>query len=311
MTVNYLITHSGSFHGDDVSAAAVLTRLFPDAAILRTRDETVMDELEGQAIIFDVGRVYDADRNRFDHHMRGARERENGVVFSSFGLIWDTFGRDYLRALNVDEAFIEPIFAEFDAKVVLPMDMIDTGSLSPSAIGVSGGISMAAMISTLNPPFDEAKRADARFAQAVSVIQTLIEGRVESMEADLRAEKIVEHEVNRQWGNPILMLNHGLNFQPALDRLGASHVMLIVTPSTTGGWGLSVARKNAHTYDNLIDLPEAWAGLSGQDLVDASGIPGLTFCHSGKFYAAGDTKDSILAAAEFTLAHAAEARPSM
>ena len=38
MTINYLVTHSGGFHADELLSSAVLTRLFPEADLLRSRD---------------------------------------------------------------------------------------------------------------------------------------------------------------------------------------------------------------------------------------------------------------------------------
>lgn len=309
--IRHLITHSGSFHGDDVSAAAILTALHPDASLIRSRDEAMMDTLEGEAIIFDVGRVYDVDRRRFDHHMRGARTREDGVIYSSFGLIWDVYGRDYLRHLNVDAEFIESVHAKFDRDVVRPMDMIDTGSLSPAEIGEAGGISLAAMIATFNPAFDEQKTSDACFERAMSTVSVMFGARINAIEAELRAAKVVEHEVRAQWGEPILFLSHSVDFQQVLDDLGADHVKMAIQPSSSGGWGLTVARTSAQTYENLIDLPEDWAGLSGEELERVSGIEGLNFCHSAKFFAAATTKDALITAAQITLDQDKDFQPSI
>ena len=39
MTITHLITHSGGFHADELLSSVVLTRLFPQAELLRTRDK--------------------------------------------------------------------------------------------------------------------------------------------------------------------------------------------------------------------------------------------------------------------------------
>lgn len=69
----------------------------------------------------------------FDHHQRGAPEREDGQAYSSFGLIWRHFGLDYLRASGVPDAHLETVHGSFDKGFVLPVDMVDTGTLSPAA----------------------------------------------------------------------------------------------------------------------------------------------------------------------------------
>ena len=50
-------THSGSFHADDVLAAATLRRVNPALPILRTRDQ---EQLNAADILFDVGRIFDS-----------------------------------------------------------------------------------------------------------------------------------------------------------------------------------------------------------------------------------------------------------
>ncbi len=37
MTITHLVTHSGGFHADELLSSVVLTRLFPQARLLRTR----------------------------------------------------------------------------------------------------------------------------------------------------------------------------------------------------------------------------------------------------------------------------------
>ena len=38
MTITHLVTHSGGFHADELLSSVVLTRLFPKAKLLRSRD---------------------------------------------------------------------------------------------------------------------------------------------------------------------------------------------------------------------------------------------------------------------------------
>ena len=47
MTINYLVTHSGGFHADELLSSAVLTRLFPEADLLRSRDELCITPVTG------------------------------------------------------------------------------------------------------------------------------------------------------------------------------------------------------------------------------------------------------------------------
>ena len=300
----FLITHAGRFHADDVCAGAILSTLFPDASILRTRDERIIQSHADISIIFDVGRSYDPERGLFDHHMNGAATRENGVIYSSFGLVWKHFGHAYLERIGVDLSLRKTTFERFDAEVVLPIDMLDTGSLSPSEIGVSAGVSLGALVDGFNPAFDEvgADMRDTRYEIALSTVSEMLTHSAMAIESQLRAEITIEKEINSQWGDPVLELKHAIDAQPVIDRFEARHVLLIVQPSSSGGYGLTVARKCAGSYDNVVDLPAAWAGLSGAELVNVTGVAEATFCHSARFFAAADDYSAILRLAYMALA---------
>ena len=45
MTITQLVTHSGGFHADELLSSVILTRLFPDATVLRSRDKALQAAL--------------------------------------------------------------------------------------------------------------------------------------------------------------------------------------------------------------------------------------------------------------------------
>ena len=82
--------------------------------IIRTRDEEAISNAD---YVFDVGGIYDEDKNRFDHHQKdGAGKRENGIEYASFGLVWRKFGIklcvDTKVVDLVDKILVAPIDAE-------------------------------------------------------------------------------------------------------------------------------------------------------------------------------------------------------
>ena len=120
MTINYLVTHSGGFHADELLSSAVLTRLFPEADLLRSRDQLCITPAADK-IIYDIGGDYDIEAKIFDHHQSPSPLRDDGHPFSSFGLIWKHYGRAYLLSLNVPSQNIDPIHAQLDDDFVLPI----------------------------------------------------------------------------------------------------------------------------------------------------------------------------------------------
>lgn len=55
MTITHLVTHNGGFHADELLSSVILTRLYPQAEVVRTRDTAWITPGEGK-IIYDVGR---------------------------------------------------------------------------------------------------------------------------------------------------------------------------------------------------------------------------------------------------------------
>ena len=63
-----LVTHNANFHADDIFATATLDLVFKsDIEVIRSRDPNI---IESGDIVYDVGQIYDPERNRFDHHQK-------------------------------------------------------------------------------------------------------------------------------------------------------------------------------------------------------------------------------------------------
>jgi uncharacterized UPF0160 family protein len=304
MSVIHLVTHSGGFHADELLSSVILTRLFPDATLLRTRDAEWISPGAGK-IIYDVGREYDADAGIFDHHQRPNPLREDGQPYSSFGLIWRHFGQDYLRALDVPEADLEDIHRSFDAGFVLPIDLLDNGALEPSVAGPLAGMTLPALLESLKPPFDarDPKADDAAFVAALPVARAFVEAAVSGRAAKRRAEAMVMQAIEAAGEGRVLELPQGMPFRSAVEKAGADHLLFVVHPRGTD-WALTTIRVGEDTFDNRVDLPAAWAGLTDDALKAASGVAGAKFCHNGRFIAVASSREAVLKMADIAVAEA-------
>lgn len=154
-TPAYLVTHSGGFHADELLSSVILTRLFPQAELVRSRDKAWITPAEDR-IIYDVGGDYDLEKRIFDHHQRPAPLREDGQPYSSFGLIWQHYGADYLRSFDIPEQDIAGIHTSIDRGFVLPVDLVDNGALSPSTAGPHfSELTLPVLLEGLKPVFDD------------------------------------------------------------------------------------------------------------------------------------------------------------
>ncbi|MEP2889951.1 MYG1 family protein [Tateyamaria sp.] len=306
MTITHLVTHSGGFHADELLSSVILTRLFPAATLLRTRDKAWITPNEDR-IIYDVGGDFDASAQIFDHHQRPNPLREDGQPYSSFGLIWAHYGRDYLTAMDVPEKDIEDIHASFDRGFVLPVDLVDNGTVNTSEAGpLFSGMTLPVLLESLKTVFDDREDGadDRAFAEALPVARAFIEAQVKRKAAKFRAEDMVMSAIKAAGEGRVLDLPMGMPFRAGVEKAGADHLLFVVHPRGAD-WTLTTIRVGDDTFDNRADLPAAWAGLTDDALEAASGVAGAKFCHNGRFIAVASSRAAILKMAEIAVAEAA------
>lgn len=304
MQITHLVTHSGGFHADELLSSVILSRLFPEAELVRSREVAWITPGPGK-IIYDVGRDYDAEARLFDHHQRPNPLREDGQPYSSFGLIWAHYGRDYLRALEVPEADIDAVHAGFDAGFVLPVDLLDNGAIDPSAAGPLAGMTLPELLETLKPVFDDrgAGADDRAFAAALPVARAFVEAGVRGRAAKRRAEAMVFEAIEAAGASQVLELPMGMPFRSAVEAAGADHLLFVIHPRGED-WALTTIRKSGGSFENRADLPEGWAGLTDAALEEASGVAGAKFCHNGRFIAVAASHEAVRAMADLAVAEA-------
>ncbi len=305
MTITHLVTHSGGFHADELLSSVILTRLFPEATLLRTRDKTWITPDEGR-IIYDVGGDFDAQAQIYDHHQRPNPLREDGQPYSSFGLIWAHYGRDYLAAMDVPETDIEAIHESFDRGFVLPVDLVDNGAVNTSEAGpLFSGMTLPVLLESLKTVFDDrAEGADDRaFHDALPVARAFVEAQIKRKAAKFRAEGMVMNAIDAAGSGHILELPMGMPFRAGVEKAGADHLLFVIHPRGAD-WTLTTIRVGDDTFDNRADLPAAWAGLTDGALEAASGVKGAKFCHNGRFIAVATSREATLKMADIAVQEA-------
>lgn len=302
MTITHLVTHSGGFHADELLSSVILTRLHPEAELVRSREADWLTPGAGK-IIYDVGRDYVPDALIFDHHQRPNPLRPDGQPYSSFGLIWHHFGRAYLQAMSVPEGHIDDIHTGFDAEFVLPVDLLDNGALDPSAAGPLSKLTLPVLLESLKPDFDDRSDAadDDAFAAALLVARSFVEAAIGQMAAKFRAETMVAEAIAAAGTSPVLELPMGMPFRSAIEKAGADHLLFVVHPRGTD-WALTTIRVGSDTFETRADLPEDWAGLTDKALEEASGVTGAKFCHNGRFIAVAESREAVLRMADLAVA---------
>ena len=307
-----IATHSGKFHADDAWAVAVLNVLFPEAGIIRTRDQAVIDAAD---FAVDVGGVWDPAAGRFDHHQKGFdAARQTGVPYASAGLVWREYGARCVCALalvhtghQLTDDKAREIAYGIDADVVQYLDLSDVGA----AKSAPGSYGLSAVISGYNSNWLDEQRlgygaaADeyrlSQFRRAMSVLTDVMANAVKyRVGALLALEQVRQADVLE--GGKLLFLKNGALPWSQVVRKEMPKVLFVISYSIAEQRHLlHTVPLNAESFDARADLPEAWAGLRDAELAAVTGVPDAGFCHNGRFIASAKSYAGIHAMALLAL----------
>ena len=290
-----LITHNRSFHTDDVFAAAALSILLERQGetfeIVRTRDEALMKNAD---YVFDVGGIYDEAANRFDHHQPGgAGVGENGIEYSSFGLVWKKFGAELCGSQKVADIVAK--------RLVAPIDAHDNGvDLVKNLTDVSQYI-VQNVFFAMHPTWREKDITnDQMFFESVEIGKKILLREIaQSKDFVLAEDLVLEIYKNTEDKKIIVWDTH----YPCEDVFGRfpEPLFFIYPKSADNTWAVKAVRNDIKSFKNRKDLPASWAGLRDEELQKITGVPDAVFCHRALFVAVAKSKEGAIKLAQIAV----------
>ncbi|KAK5987532.1 MYG1 exonuclease [Cladobotryum mycophilum] len=300
-------THNGHFHADEALAVHML-RLLPtyrDSALVRTRDSKVLDTLH---TVVDVGGVYDAERNRFDHHQREFATTFPGrpTKLSSAGLVFMHFGKAIIaqrlgNGAGEESPEVELLYNKLYENFIEALDAHDNG--------ISSGFNLGAMVGRLNPKWNDPKPSDPEEAQKAEDEKFVVASQRigEEFERDLDglafgwlpARSIVEKafEERTQYdpeGRILVIQGQSVPWKDHLftleaDKPSVLYVLYAESTRPDAKWRIQCVPENKDSFTSRKPLPEAWRGFRDEALDGIAGIPGCVFVHSAGFIGGNKT----------------------
>ncbi|OGD67232.1 hypothetical protein A2442_00470 [Candidatus Campbellbacteria bacterium RIFOXYC2_FULL_35_25] len=290
-----LVTHNNRFHADDVFATATiliaLNKKINDVEIIRTRDKKL---IESGDFVYDVGLVYDPDKNRFDHHQEGrAGVRENGIPYSSFGLVWKKFGPQICAS--------EKVAQKIEERLVSPIDAMDNGveiykPIYPNIYPYM----LSSIIFTFDPSWPEKESFDSLFVQAVKLAKKLLQREVVKMNNFEKAEERLKEIYEKTEDKRIIVLDENYPWEDVLNKY--PEPLFVIKPRNGERWSVTAVANDMYSFKRRKYLPKSWAGKNGEDLAKVTGVKDALFCHNGIFICAAETKEGAMKLAELALA---------
>ncbi len=291
-----VVTHSGTFHADDVFAFSILREALGTFDFTRTRDTALIDAAD---LVFDVGGVYDIARGRYDHHMRDLPRRPDGTPYSSVGLIWRDFGRNALPNLapGIDEDLLDVVWQDIDNGFVLAIDQADNGVASVS----QGHLSL--LIEAFNPTWAGDQSYDDAFLEAADFARGILFRACRQAHAEAQAQSSVLSAARKAQDPRIIVLNRKLPWEKAVFEGGLRDLLFIIYPNEdTTSWYCRTVPPEPNSFGQRLSLPEAWRGLQEEEFSRIAGIADGVFCHPGGFICGARSQESAVMLAEKAIA---------
>ena len=318
--IKHIVTHSGTFHADDVIGVSVLNTLFPKAKIVRTRDVELLKKAitDSRIATVDVGGSADVNNNNFDHHQReGGGMRDNCCPYAAAGLVWSRYGSQYVREIfkELGSTDVSRIIEAVDQRILQFVDAVDNGALEPSPNILKKvatpapihGCSISTLVHLQNPTSDNLKDYDSEFINTVGFVGELFYKAVQHLGHGVLQEGSVRAEVLDQikrTPDPVMVLKtYADSWQRVVceeDTYG--FLKYVVFKSPEGTWMVQQVPVTTSSTTGRKPLPEAWAGLKNEEMAAVTGVPDSVFCHRGRFLCGAASLEGALALARLAVA---------
>lgn len=308
-----IATHGGKFHADDAWAVAVLKVLFPEADVVRTREQARIDAAD---FAIDVGGVWDPATGRFDHHQKEFdATRVSGVPYASAGLVWRDYGARCVAALaerhtgeRLTDDTAQQIAYAIDADIVQYLDLSDVGV----AKNAPGSYGLSAVVSGFNPGWLDEQRLGygeaveiyrmGQFMRAVEFLTDIMGNAVRYRVGAMMAVTQVRQAEVLEDGKLLFLKNAALPWSSVVRKEMPKILFVISHSLTEQRYMLHTVSVDTESFDARADLPEAWAGLREAELAAVTGVEDAVFCHTGRFIAAARSYAGALTMARQALA---------
>lgn len=284
------ITHNGTMHADEVFSTAFLSLYFGNFKVARVSE--VPENISSNTIVYDIG------KGKFDHHQSDARIRDNGIKYSSLGLLFEEYGINYLKKLKLKNT--KAIYNYFVKDFIEAIDAIDNG-IFPEIKSIYKIKTVSDIIKIFNPSYGSFDNEDEQFVKAVLLAETILTEELKNVVGKVEANKKVKTILNKTKGS-ILILDEYLPYEETvLNSLAGKKIKFAIYPSNRGGFGIKTIPISTTDKTSRVYFPKSWGGLTNSDLENETGVEGSLFCHANRFLVTASDLDTAIKLAKIAI----------
>lgn len=284
-----LVTHDGSFHSDDIFAAAAITLMLEKKnkqyMIIRSRDK---DIIENGDYVFDVGGEYNEKLNKFDHHQKGGAGEREGIPYAAFGLVWKKFGKEVTGTQEIADMI--------ERKLVLPIDANDNGVdlFENNFLNISP-YTLQDVFGTFSPTALEELQKDKQFMKAFILGKEILQREIKKASDQIEINKIIKNFYKKSKDKRLIVIDEPKVYKYEIwEGLEDFPEPLFAVSGDNENWRVTAIRKEKKGFGNRKDFPKAWAGLREKELQAITGVPDAIFCHRGLFLVVAKSKEGAI-----------------
>lgn len=280
------ITHSGTFHADEIFATLILSKIISEITLIRVQE--VKEMPNENALVYDIG------AGKYDHHQFGGNgERENGIKYAACGLIWKEFGKKLLEKYNVED--VDYTWNYIDKNLIQFIDSNDNGQL-PKLQADYRNVHLSYMISIFNSKWDEDEDNDEKFFKALDFANIFFEEFINDTFSKIKAKKQVEQAIYDS-KDGIMILDKCVPWKEFLlnsTEEKSKDINFVVFPSKRGGYNVYAVPIEIGSFENRKLLPQGWRGKRDEELQKVTGVRTARFCHNAGFICSCETLEDAL-----------------
>lgn len=287
------VTHAGKFHADEVFGTILLEKIFKNVKLIRLPEVDNIDLKD--KIVYDIG------GGEFDHHQLGGNgQRESGIKYAAFGLLWRKYGKEYLESIQAIN--IEDCFRLFDKNFVQFIDAGDNGQIKYENINIKL-VTLSDIIEGFNPNWNEEVDTDEKFIEALAIARIIFDNKIESTISKCLAKEFVEDAIEKS-ENGIMMLDKYMPYQEFIlesKNKKANDILYVIFKSNRRGYTIRAVTKELGSFESRKKFPKEWARLRNEDLQKVTGVKTATFCHNACFICVADELDDAIKLAKLAV----------
>ncbi len=309
-----IITHSANFHPDDVFGVATLIYMLElQGFSLKSKNKDkkikVVRSLEPWKIkdvdyVLDIGMKYDPKKGWFDHHQEGgAGERQNGIKYASFGLIWKQFGKKLAGSEYgadwIDRHIVQAIDAMDNGQYVYKSNFDDVHPfLFESYIDTVCDLVKGVAVGNYKKTGDNLQKEKEFYIEfmrmvelAKDVVRVFIIKAKQKEKIAKEAKKVYDAAKDKR-----ILISEKFVPSDFAEFKAPNYVQPLVYAfhHLRGGWAAKVIRKGGQTFDSYISFPKKWRGKRDEEMAKVTGVPDAVFCHNSGFLIVAKSREGLM-----------------